>query len=74
VQKVNAEVGNAHALLLDVSVTQMFAEIAGLGNEFRIFDANTSPTLDKLNHIYWFSLIYKGSFLFENLKLTPNNT
>jgi len=30
VQKVNAEVGNARALLLDVSVTQMFAEIAGL--------------------------------------------
>lgn len=73
-QKVNAEVGNARALLQDVSVTLMFAEIAGLGNEFHIFDANTSPMLDKLNHIYWFSLIYKGSFLFENLKLTPNNT
>jgi hypothetical protein len=39
VQKVNAEVVNALALLLDVSVTQMFAEIAGLGNEFHIFDA-----------------------------------
>lgn len=30
VQRVSAEVGNAHALLLDVNVTQMFAEIAGL--------------------------------------------
>lgn len=29
VQRVNAEVGNAHALLLDANVTQMFAEIAG---------------------------------------------
>uniref|UniRef100_A0A2N9IR30 SET domain-containing protein n=1 Tax=Fagus sylvatica TaxID=28930 RepID=A0A2N9IR30_FAGSY len=38
VQRVSAEVGNAHALLLDVNVTQMFAEIAGLGNEFCIFD------------------------------------
>lgn len=32
-RRVNAEVDNAHALLLDVSVTQMFAEIAGLGNK-----------------------------------------
>ena len=38
VQRVSAEVGSAHALLLDVNVTQMFAEIAGLGNEFYIFD------------------------------------
>lgn len=30
VQRVSAEVGNAHALLLDANVTQMFAEIAGL--------------------------------------------
>lgn len=33
VQRVNAEVGNAHALLLDENVIQMFAEIVGLGNE-----------------------------------------
>lgn len=32
-QRVNAEAGNAHALLLDVNVTQMFAGIVGLGNE-----------------------------------------
>lgn len=32
VQKVNAEVANAHALLLDMSVTQMFVKIAGLSN------------------------------------------
>lgn len=32
--RVNAEVGNAHALLLDVNATQMFAETAGLGNGF----------------------------------------
>lgn len=73
-QKVNAEVGNARALLLDVSVTQMFAEIAGLGNEFHIFDANTFVTLDKLHLIYWSFLIFEGTFLFENRKLTPNNT
>nr|GMD12098.1 Histone-lysine N-methyltransferase EZA1 [Ipomoea batatas]GMD28206.1 Histone-lysine N-methyltransferase EZA1 [Ipomoea batatas] len=30
VQRVNAEVGNAHALLLDENVIQMFAEIVGL--------------------------------------------
>jgi len=32
VQKVNVEVTNAHALLLDVSVTQMFVKIARLSN------------------------------------------
>lgn len=32
VQRVSAEVGSAHALLLDVNVTLMFAVIAGLGN------------------------------------------
>ncbi|CAK7348431.1 unnamed protein product [Dovyalis caffra] len=31
VQRANAEVDNAHALLLDVNVTQMFVGIAGLG-------------------------------------------
>lgn len=41
-QKVNAEVGNAHALLPDVNVTQMFAEIAGLGKEFHIFELDTN--------------------------------
>lgn len=30
VQRVNAEAGSAHVLLLDVNVTQMFAEIVGL--------------------------------------------
>lgn len=45
-QRVSAEVGNAHALLLDVNVTQMFAEIAGLGNEFHIFDVDTSLMWD----------------------------
>lgn len=44
-QRVSAEVGNAHALLLDVNVTQMFAEIAGLGNEFHIFDVDTSMSV-----------------------------
>ncbi|RVW41531.1 Histone-lysine N-methyltransferase EZA1 [Vitis vinifera] len=34
VQRVNAEVGNALALLLVVNVTLMFVGIAGLGNEF----------------------------------------
>ena len=32
VQRVNAEAGNAHALLLDVNVIQMFVGIVGLGN------------------------------------------
>ena len=32
VLRVNAEVDNAHALQLDVNVTQMSVEIAGLGN------------------------------------------
>lgn len=31
VLRVNAEVGSAHVLLLDVNVTQMYAEIAGSG-------------------------------------------
>lgn len=35
--RVNAEVDNAHASLLDVNATQMFVEIAGLGNEFQTF-------------------------------------
>lgn len=34
VQRVNAEVGSAHALLLDVNVILIFVGIAGLGNEF----------------------------------------
>lgn len=33
VQRVNAEAGNAHALLLGVNVIQMFVEIVGLGND-----------------------------------------
>lgn len=33
-QRVNAEAGNAHALLLVVNVTLMFVGIVGLGNEF----------------------------------------
>lgn len=32
VQRVSAEVGSAHALLLDVNVILMYAVIAGLGN------------------------------------------
>lgn len=35
--RVNVEVDNAHALLLDVNVTQMSVEIAGLGNVPNIF-------------------------------------
>lgn len=42
VQRVNAEVANAHALQLDVNVTQMFAGIVGLGNKFHRFNAVTS--------------------------------
>ena len=34
VQRANAEVDSAHALLLDVNVTQMFVGIAGLGKVF----------------------------------------
>lgn len=34
VRRVNVEVANAHALLQDVNVTQMFAGIVGLGNIF----------------------------------------
>ena len=34
VQRVNAEPGSAHALLLDANVTQMFVVTAGLGNNF----------------------------------------
>lgn len=33
-QRASAEVVNAHALLLDVNVIQMFAGIVGLGNKF----------------------------------------
>lgn len=33
-QRANAEVGSAHALLLGVNVTQMSVAIVGLGNEF----------------------------------------
>lgn len=33
VLRVNAEAGNALVMPLDVNVTQMFAEIAGLGME-----------------------------------------
>lgn len=36
VQRVNVEVANAHALLLVVNVTQMFAGIVGLGNKFLV--------------------------------------
>ena len=35
VQRVNAEVGSVHALLLDANVTQMFVETAGLGNDLK---------------------------------------
>jgi hypothetical protein len=38
VQRVGAEVDIAHSLLLDVNVTQIFAKIAELGNEFHMFD------------------------------------
>lgn len=38
-QRVNAEADNARVLLLDVNVTQMFVEIAGLGNEFCVLIA-----------------------------------
>lgn len=41
VQRVNAEVANAHALLLDVNVTQMFVEIVGLGNKVHLHNAFT---------------------------------
>lgn len=44
-QKVSAEVGNAHALPLIVNVTQMSVAIVGLGNEFYIYTV-TSLTLD----------------------------
>lgn len=37
VQRVNVEVANAHALLLDVNVTQMSAGIVGLGNKFFVY-------------------------------------
>lgn len=45
-QRVNAEVANAHALQLDVNVTQMFAGIVGLGNKFHLCNAVTSLMLD----------------------------
>lgn len=38
--RVNAEADNVHALLLDVNVTQMSVEIAGLGNVPNIFTVN----------------------------------
>lgn len=34
--RVNAEAGSAHALQLGVNVTQMFAEIVGLGTVFHL--------------------------------------
>lgn len=40
VPRVSAEVDNAHALLLDVNVTQMSVEIAGLGNVSNILAVN----------------------------------
>lgn len=41
-QRVSAEAGNAHALLLDGNVTLMFAEIAGSGMQI----------VDTLNILY----------------------
>ena len=38
--RVNAEVDNALALLLDVNVTRMSVEIAGLGNVSNSFAVN----------------------------------
>lgn len=43
-QRVNVEAGNAHALLLDVNVTLMFAGIAGLGKGFYMLISYTYLT------------------------------
>jgi len=57
VQRANAEVDTARALLLVVNVTQMFVGIAGLGKVFYMLILDNHCFLCKDSYLYCISIL-----------------
>jgi hypothetical protein len=57
VQRANAEVDNAHVLLLDANVTQIFVGIVGLGKEFYMIILDKHCFIWEYPYLYCFSVL-----------------